>query len=465
MKRAVTWSASMVATGMLFLSTPSTWAQPPVSAASPAGWERIDVFRVLLQLEGVRFVSGFADLQDDPEQSMLVVLGGDLSELGIDAGALDRFLGEGGVALIATDQRSGALFQQTFHIGVTGEHLQTPRKADGYRGNSKCPFVRRTDRWLFRGLSRIATNVPSRFSEIETEQAASDRSRVVAEIGPVRDEAGQQFGTAPFAVRVPYYDRDGNERGGEALLLADHSLFINEMLLQTDNDNLEFALRCVRWLGHSPVERTKVLFVAPGQPLPIPPVGIPPVGVLNGLLRGMEREDLFNRMLLSQMDHDRLLGGVALALAAIALLFGAFRALQSRFRIDGGSPLFAKSLADMSPAATLVEQRHRSMVESGGLWELARDRAVQLIGDIGCPPPAARDSGDAPEPVLWVSGGWWQRQILRRKALRLWHLACSDTPEPFTPRAYTRILEDAAAVEAAVADGLVRFGPTGGSLA
>src|SRR5205823_15111367 len=35
---------------------------------------------------------------------------------------------------------------------------------------------------------------------------------------------------------------------GRALFLADHSLFINCMLLQEDNDNAVFAHNCLEWL-------------------------------------------------------------------------------------------------------------------------------------------------------------------------------------------------------------------------
>ena len=55
--------------------------------------------------------------------------------------------------------------------------------------------------------------------------------------------------------------------GGRALVMADHSIFINEMMIQRDDANVEFSYNCLKWLseagGNDP--RTKVLFVEDGN--------------------------------------------------------------------------------------------------------------------------------------------------------------------------------------------------------
>ena len=55
--------------------------------------------------------------------------------------------------------------------------------------------------------------------------------------------------------------------GGRLLVLADHSIFINDMMLQTDNDNIPFAFNVVRWLtdAGNGQRRTDVLFYDDGQ--------------------------------------------------------------------------------------------------------------------------------------------------------------------------------------------------------
>lgn len=455
MNRPTLWPASIVVTCLAAGLMATLAAGQAPSAASPQPWERADAFQFLLLLERVDFVASFADLRDDPQHSFLVVLGGDLSPAGIDAAGLARYLHEGGAALMATDQQTSDDFRTVFRVEITGEHLRASRPGREYRGKPECPFVTGTDHPLFAGLHRIATNVPSRLTD-----AGAGVLAPLAFLKEVQDPGARFRRQIPFAELVQAPDA-GDEPMGCALLLADHSLFINDMMLQSDNDNLEFGLRCVRWLSQSG-QRGKVLFVAPGRAPPVPPVPVPPVAVLNELIAGMEREDLFNKVLLSNIDQRRLWGVGGLVLAMVLLGLGVMRAMQAKYRVDPATPLFAKTLAKMRPGATLVKQRHQAMLESGGLWELARERALQACADLGCAPAGEAPQPEAPsEPRLTVGGGWWQRQLLRRRATRLWHLARSVSPEPITARSYSRILEDVETIQAAAAEGILHFGPPG----
>ena len=52
---------------------------------------------------------------------------------------------------------------------------------------------------------------------------------------------------------------------GRVLVLADHSIFINEMMLPSDNGNVEFTYNCLEWLRGDPKDgRNQVLFVEDG---------------------------------------------------------------------------------------------------------------------------------------------------------------------------------------------------------
>src|SRR5262249_30043110 len=70
-------------------------------------------------------------------------------------------------------------------------------------------------------------------------------------------------------VRRPLFMVGGELGEGRVLVLADHSIFINEMMLPNDNENVEFTIACVRWLRGDTTSkrgrRTKVLFVEEGQ--------------------------------------------------------------------------------------------------------------------------------------------------------------------------------------------------------
>src|SRR5205823_5090731 len=93
------------------------------------------------------------------------------------------------------------------------------------------------------------------------------------------------------------------------LLLPDHSLFINAMMLQGDNANFVFAQDTVRWLTGNGA-RKRVLFLDDGavvdkfqvplseipDPTQLPPehLPLPTVDVFNQILASWQDEDVFN---------------------------------------------------------------------------------------------------------------------------------------------------------------------------
>src|SRR5262249_49477242 len=107
-------------------------------------------------------------------------------------------------------------------------------------------------------------------------------------------------GPPPDAPRMAFMVGGIHERG-RALVLSDHSVFINSMMLQTDNDNFPFAYYCLKWLHEAKEPRDHVLFIDEGHvrtdlniPLrPAPPVPVPSVAELNHMLYNMESADVF----------------------------------------------------------------------------------------------------------------------------------------------------------------------------
>src|SRR5262249_1607606 len=57
----------------------------------------------------------------------------------------------------------------------------------------------------------------------------------------------------------------GFSRSGKILVIADHSIFINNMMQLNDTGNAEFANRCINWLKGDNSERNEVLFYEDGQ--------------------------------------------------------------------------------------------------------------------------------------------------------------------------------------------------------
>src|SRR5262249_243692 len=121
---------------------------------------------------------------------------------------------------------------------------------------------------------------------------------------------------------APLFGVGGKIPGGEGrvLVLADHSLFINEMMFPEDNGNVEFTSNCLEYLRGDPTDpRFRVLFIEDGAvtanfDVPVREVqdNEPLVKKLNGLARNVERvlpdveeHDGFNR-LLARFARDQL---------------------------------------------------------------------------------------------------------------------------------------------------------------
>ena len=162
--------------------------------------------------------------------------------------------------------------------------------------------------------------------------------------------------------------------------MADHSVFINVMLWQTDNQNLDFASNCVEWLTEKG-RRKEVYFFDEGIPqqtfdLPLkemPAPSLPPpeslVAAFDQVLAGLERENRFNELILnltnSTMSRDR----AQLAIIRLSLVMGVF-ALQrlSAPSIAAAVSYLATAVADLELGRPHHEQRSRALTDRGNYW-------------------------------------------------------------------------------------------------
>jgi hypothetical protein len=279
----------------------------------------------------------------------------------------------------------------------------------------------------------------------------------------VQDITGEPFDSGPlFAV--------GGALGpGRILVLADHSLFINQMTLPSDTGNLEFAYNCLEWLREGG-RRHQVLFVEEGVvrtdlKVPLKEVDLPlqaKVAVVDQVLAHMEEQDIFNRMawdfLFARADRSpsRLARWGLELLTILVLVYAGYRiALRARHKAELGVPLLAHAASRHTPAVPLLEQRYQAVRQAGNLWETAHHLARSWFAALGT---AALD-GPRP-PRLVVRGGWWRRRSLRRRFQRLWCLARGTAPFPVGPRHLRSVLTDLGEVKAALAAGeLQPWGP------
>jgi hypothetical protein len=489
-------------------------AAPPAAPAQPAArsefLEGTHAFRRILYDVGRRDrLKPLSDVdgQTDPRRTLIVVLGAPKPLAALDErlpGGLTGFVERGGALLVVTDQQTPRVLADRFGVGVSGVQL-TMRGPGSYRDMPECPYVDPqpgADPPIFEpGLAgarnqparRIATNLPS-YLEAGPLRGIPPRRGVslLAHVRGQRADGVWGFINWGFAAGGPVSD-------GRVLILADHSIFINEMMLQADNGNIDFAYRCAQWLMVRPEDnvvrhstralgnlRDQILyyddgtvrgsradFAIPLKDLPPPPIPPPDtiMGMLDEALPAMEEEGIFARMEEENIVNDYVTDTMAslslwkgarpewkiwtLALIAVSASLGVYALVRLgafRHRPETAAPLLTALLEKQAPAGAVLAQRQEALLRDGNLWEAARELARHLFLSAGASP----DAGPAP-PALEVRGGWWGRWQARRRWRELWRLARSARPVRVSPRGFARLAARVRALQAALADGTARI--------
>jgi hypothetical protein len=474
------------------VSLGATPARAAAQMSRPPFGEGTHAFRRLLYDLKMEPLTGVEPLRSEPRHTLLVVLGETdvLDQLGRrhatdilpQVGGLQDFLNRGGAALVATDRAIPAhRLWNDFGVTVTGTQVQLQ---DGnrpgsrqYRDINECPLLEPVEGAAPRlfgmtgvpgaadlALRNVATNRPS-FLELPNRLPAGLKvlanlpegcwPQLIRGFRPIRP-------ALPFAV-------GGTVGPGRLLVLADHSLFINDMMLQDDTDNIAFTYNCLDWLTAGKAEGTRVLFVEEGDiqtafdiPLKETPLPLPPLNALVPLaddaIQQMEQQNAFNEVLLNLMPFDQFWVGLVVLLSALLAIYGLYRLVRARHRIEAAAPLLERVLAGSPAARSLMEQRHLALLGRGNLWEPARALARECFAAAGV---TAADIRPTP-PRLRVAGGWWRRRALGRLVRRLWHLAYGSRPVPVSPQEFARLPREVAEVRAALASGVLQLGSTDG---
>jgi len=254
---------------------------------------------------------------------------------------------------------------------------------------------------------------------------------------------------------------------GKALVIAGHGLFTNGMLLQPDNDNFEFAVSCLRWLGDGPDgKRRHVLFVVDGDAIqsfdgslkpPLPPISVPTIQLVNQLLHGLEREGFFVQLLRDNFDVRVAARLTIMLLTVLLLLYGAKKLTEQRHRSEAGAALLLGPYAPVVVPSPLLHQRYLSQVQHDALWEEGRALARQWFAAMEVMPFAAWNQAAAAPPEIETDGGWWARRRLRHEVDRLWQLARGLKPATLSWRELVRLTQALQALNRAVEQGHLRF--------
>lgn len=487
-------AATILAAALLaLLIVPAAPAQAPPEPASRHVAEGTDIFRKSLDLLHFKPLKSFPDLALDPSNSILIMLG-DTHRLNEVPGGLQQFISRGGAALIASDlpmqpDASRALVDTT-GVEVTGFQWaapKDPRKArqaqkDSYREIDGCPFLEPFDadqpnRRLLQHpredrLVRVATNLPSTLEGPRW----PPRVRPFAVLPRTTEFLAPEDHPAPL---FWLFGVAGDLDAGRIIVLADHSLFINEMMKPTDNDNVEFTANCLTYLRGDHNQRKRVLFVDNGVIHPSFEIGpkVPASELLGRLAQGvlgaanaklnraqdrlneLDRDDGLNQRTLHLLGRvfnspRQLFTAVAILGTLFLLIYACYRVgIASVYKKEAALPSLARVVAQQGPPGTLLALRHEGQVSAANIAETGRQLARDAFeaGGVAAPVPYR-------EPTVTVTGvGWWRRIGLRRRVLQLWRLAFHHQPAPLAPNAVRALVAELEQLKADLKRGTIQL--------
>jgi hypothetical protein len=468
------------------------WTRLPPDARKQEFAKGTESLRWVLKDANLEAVSRVSELVGDPGHTILIVLGNldwledsrNIPESPGSPGGLGAFLNNGGALLAASDRHSQDTLRNWSAATVVGKKLIYPGHpkdkchleqsdrpfvvpvGEGWRGSGDNPFT---------GLRRVATNLPSYLQLRQTEgidvlaQFPRGMLELWPELPPIRP---RQLEPLPFAVGKVFNDN------GRLLLMADHSVFINEMMLTYDSDNLDFTLECLNWLGAGAGgQRTKAMLVEDThihetfdvqlRQIPSPP----PLKVLEELFSRREEIAEEAQRRIAKVEKDNSINGSFLRSIGIrnGQAFGRVRRFllwviggfvlavvlyrlsnEGRHLPEKRLPLLATAVAGQRPNAVMIEQRPRAQLSAGNLWESAREFARHHL--------SASNEGPIPPPYpLVVGGSWRQRRQARQRLRQLWAVAYGPTPVRIPPKRWEAFLTQIDAFDRDVAQGTVKL--------
>jgi hypothetical protein len=425
-------------------------------------------FRYLLQKRGCTPLRDFNDLAKEPTKNILIVFG-DTSVLEDNRKAIKGLVSNGVALLVATDHRVqprrgiSTTWAGDFGVAFLGQPVLAPEKSSYRQQFAECPII-----------VPIQGSNPNLFEKLEHSVVANRAGLLLRSFHLGRDlpalatyPSGSEYRGRPLDLSQCFFAVGGDwGEKGRVLLLADHSVFINNMMLQFDTGNAEFAYNCLDWL-RGMEGRDRVLFYDEGKivrdfnvPVTFPPLNMPPdlMDLVNQAIVGLERENMHNKLLEQYVGYKQIEKWIAIALTSLLATYLFLRLLWSRFQLDTAAPLLAPLLARLAPVRAGIVQRHSSLLAEGNLWEPAR----ALARDFFETALRTAEPPHGPEPPPFQSSeSWLARRFLERLVRHLWQLAYGLTPERIAPAAFAHLAAQVDELKAALADGSLRFQTTG----
>lgn len=429
--KATGWAISI-----LCLSAINAFAQP-----IPDLDQGTQVFRVILHRLGLEPITSIDDALENPQSTVIVLHGRtDGIKHRFDNLRLFTFIKQGGAVLVDSDHFNGHFLENEIGVRTAGPTLvyAGPVEQRIYRESLRqCPLLlspmRSIDHDLLNKLKNVATNNPSFLRETHTSNDRLISRETFAESPRLCRALSEQIEERQvYDYRLPIA-QTGIIGNGRFVAIADHSIFINSMLLQVDNDNIAFTHNIVNWLSENG-KRHRVLFVDDGQirgefdinldywdpPIPHPDVLVP---LMNKLIVGLERDDFFNQTLMRLIPQHRILRGMLLGLTVFVAAVALYRVTAGKWRREAQAHRLPDQVDSLAIDNTLnLNAAQPTPLELGAA---ARELAYGTLHDL------VNDDMDQ-APVVHTANplarGTWTRRVKT-----YWQIASGRTGRTMTP--------------------------------
>jgi hypothetical protein len=465
--------------------------------------EGTEGFRALLKRgKGLNPLESFEEVRQADPKNVIVVLfrgtnaQGEVQPFLPEGDALDlrNFVNGGGALWVATDVPLPRGFAQGFGVSVGTSHMFARDARSAYMRKAECPYV-----------ARVGGSVPNLFvrpeafrrPEFETDEldhvatnrpAFLDSRTTLPTLAVFPGGTWSREGAFIPALDSPFAMGRRFDEGGKFLIMADHSVFINSMLLPrgAPNDNLAFASNSLNWLmaGDS---RSYVLFIEDGkiwkrddyQNLIITSLpGQNPEDIAqfmwenrdllwknsdlaeqilgnlehDGILEEVEKSDLLGSILDNNLE-PWMIAKLVLILGAIGLFgYAALAFMGSRYKFPKRVARLSLQLDRLRPRAGLLEMRLRTGLGRGRYYELARQKAREMFADLKLTP-----AEEGPLPKVEIDAGWLKRGRILRNLRKVWAVGFGPEPVAITARQWTAWRKKQDEIEQLIRDGVIRF--------
>ncbi len=439
-----------------------------------------ELFRALLDRAGVKPVTrreverGRFPRYDD---MMIIVLGNSADRWIGTARVIEHVhtvINNGGAALVAADTAFHLGFARNAFGGSDWAIIEPARvvnRAEGsvHNGREYCPYVvpvttedfpgldtKSPVCMLFRGLTRVATNDPA---YLHVRGFSGEWRYPLARFPPgslVTDPNGLRRPRplpldALFAVGGDGPDLTSNGTGYQFVAIADHSVFINQMLIEPGTDNLELTHRLIEYLKGPALapqaKRNKCVFIENGEvidqfdtlrraiageepaaPLPsLDAIQEKLVDLMNNVADDIQTRDVLNGLLLNLFSLPAIIRLVLVATGIYATIYILRRAFASRQPQDLPAPPVVAGVSTGPPE--VFDRRRLELLRRNNLYEPARDLVRDFFTSIG-----VGDATDSEPPPIFISSAVKRPESLRQAFHEFWKLAYGPPQKLFPER-------------------------------